>query len=387
MSTSSNLKLLARLFVSQFRTSKQLHPVEHAVNFPTAVITATPYVERCWELSCSAHDQASTGSTWFHMVPHGSTFIQDTRGEVEDRSLILGTSRLPANPSSCRWHDQRSRCSQHAPRVQPPGNGAHEGTQIRHDIDLYYCMGNHFYSTTLNIGYWWILMNVGKLSMPAVPCLKSNSQTTNHIRGIPRLKIDDIDVLHRPWRQCWCNFETLVGTNIQTAHLAGHRVVRIQWSDTSDTSDTVAINRWWNDGILMESWYHVISQHNGGSQRELLLASPLSQFYLRVLRVLPLGPFALTPTLLKSTFLFHRLLWMHSKQLPCQCDMVTVTGKWGSDTVSNLQFQQNTSSWKVPSAFHSFHAKISTSHTGRSKCNPCWSMHCALVDQGSVSSN
>ena len=69
MSTSSNLKLLALLFVSQFRTSKQLHPVEHAVNFPTAVITATPYVERCWELSCSAHDQASTGSTWFHMVP------------------------------------------------------------------------------------------------------------------------------------------------------------------------------------------------------------------------------------------------------------------------------------------------------------------------------
>ena len=47
MSTSSNLKLLARLFVSQFRTSKQLRPVEHAVNFSTAVITATPYVERC----------------------------------------------------------------------------------------------------------------------------------------------------------------------------------------------------------------------------------------------------------------------------------------------------------------------------------------------------
>lgn len=93
------------------------------------------------------------------LVPHGSTFIQDTRGEVEDRSLILGTSLLPANPSSCRWHDQRSRCSQHAPRVQPPGNGAHEGTQIRHDIDLYYCMGNHLYSTTLNIGYWWMWGN------------------------------------------------------------------------------------------------------------------------------------------------------------------------------------------------------------------------------------
>ena len=100
----------------------------------------------------------------------------------------------------------------------------------------------------------------------------SEKQLSNN-KSYPRLKIDDIDVLHRPWRQCWCNFETLVGTNIQTAHLAGHRLVRIQWSDnTVIQSLSIA-------GGMMESGI-VISQHNGGSQRELLLASPLSQCFL-----------------------------------------------------------------------------------------------------------
>ena len=120
------------------------------------------------------------------------------------------------------------------------------------------CMGNHLFIILLNqqIEYRMLIDIEGKHGETVnASCSMFEKQLSIKQQVTPRWKIDVLrcTLVHRPWRQCSCNFETLVGTNIQTAHLApGHRVVvRIRW------------NPWWNDGILwnpMEPYGIVISQ-------------------------------------------------------------------------------------------------------------------------------
>ena len=108
--------------------------------------------------------------------------------------------------------------------------------------------------------------------MPAVPCLKSNSQTTNHIRGWTLMLLmcytvlgGNVDVTLRHW-----SGQTSKPRIWQAIDLSEFNGVIIPWYNRYQS-----LVEWWNP----ESWYHVISQHNGGSQRELLLASPLSQCF------------------------------------------------------------------------------------------------------------